>query len=368
MQLNKNLENQINPQLRSLEVYEIGKPIDETARELGLDPKTIVKLASNENPLGPSPKAVAAMREAVAESHLYPDGHSYHLTQALSQKFNVPMNCITLGNGSNEIIELLGHAFLNHDSEVVISRHAFLVYKLMAQLFGAKCIEVPDQNFQHDLIAMRKAITPKTKLVIVANPNNPTGTWVDAQAIDDFVHQLPPHVIAVFDEAYYEFMTHPPDCLRYVREGKNVVVMRTFSKSQGLAGLRIGYGFTPNFINSWLQRSRQPFNVNAIAQAGASASLLDEEHQQATRKIVDEGRKFLENAFQQLKLSFVPACANFILVKVGQGKECFKKLLAQGVIVRAMDAYQLPDYIRVSIGTPDQNQRFVSALKKISAP
>lgn len=358
------LESQINPQLRTLNVYEIGKPIEETARELGLDPKTIIKLASNENPLGPSPKAVEAMKQVVTQSHVYPDGHSYYLTAALSKKFNIPQDCITLGNGSNEIIELLGHSFLNSESEVIVSRHAFLVYKLMAQLFGAKCVEVPDQNFQHDLPAMLKAVTPKTKLLIIANPNNPTGTTVDSKTIDTLIQHLPPHVIAVFDEAYYEFMTHPPDCLRYVREGKNVVVMRTFSKSQGLAGLRIGYGFAPSFITSWLQRSRQPFNVNAIAQAGALAALLDEDHQIATRKVVDEGRQFLEKAFQKLHLSFVASHANFILVKVGKGKECFKKLLAQGIIVRAMDAYQLPDYIRVSIGTSEQNQKFISALER----
>ena len=364
MALNEKIEKQVNPQLRTLNVYEIGKPIEETARELGLDPKAIIKLASNENPLGPSPKAVAAMKQATEQSHLYPDGHSYYLTAAIAKKFNVSQDCITLGNGSNEIIELLGHAFLNPDSEVVVSRHAFLVYKLMAQLFGAKCVEVPDQNFQHDLPAMLKAITPKTKLLIVANPNNPTGTIVDAKAIEELVKNLPPHVIAVFDEAYYEFLENPPDCLRYVREEKNVVVMRTFSKSQGLAGLRIGYGFAPVSITSWLQRSRQPFNVNAIAQAGALAALLDEEHQTKTRKAVDEGRQFLENEFKTLNLSFASSYANFILVKVGKGKECFKKLLAQGVIVRAMDAYQLPEYIRVSIGTLEQNERFIQALKK----
>ena len=358
------IDQQVNPQLRTLNVYEIGKPIEETARELGLDPKTIIKLASNENPLGPSPKAVEAMKQAAAFSHLYPDGHSYYLTTALSKKFNIPTDCITLGNGSNEIIELLGHAFLNSDSEVVVSRHAFLVYKLMAQLFGAKCIEAPDKDFQHDLSAMLKVVTPKTKLLIVANPNNPTGTMVDAKAIDALMQQLPSHVIAVFDEAYFEFVQNPPDCLRYVREGKNVVVMRTFSKSQGLAGLRIGYGFAPAFITSWLQRSRQPFNINAMAQAGALAALRDEDHQIKTRKTVEEGRKFLEEAFAKLNLSFVRSYANFILVKVGKGKEIFKRLLAQGIIVRAMDAYQLPEYIRVTIGTSDQNKRFIETLTK----
>jgi histidinol-phosphate aminotransferase len=258
------LWTQANPQLRSLVSYEPGKPIEEVARELGLNPDDIVKLASNENPLGPSPKAVAAMQQALLQAHVYPDGGGYKLRTAIAEKFGLEMGNIVLGNGSNEIIEFIGHAFLQPGDEVVTAKHAFVVYKLMATLFGATTVEVDDPGFKHDLPAMAAAVTPRTKEIFIANPNNPTGTLCHQAEIDAFMAQIPEHVIVVFDEAYYEFLEEPLDTLKYVREGRNVVIMRTFSKIQGLASLRIGYGIAPKHLADILQKTRQPFNANAI--------------------------------------------------------------------------------------------------------
>jgi histidinol-phosphate aminotransferase len=270
--------------------YEPGKPVEELAREMGLQPEEIIKLASNENPLGPSPKALAAMREALERSHFYPDGGGWALRGAIAEKVGLSRENVILGNGSNEIIEFIGHAFLRPGDEVITARHAFAVYTLMAQLFGAKTVEVPDPGFTHDLEAMLAAISQRTRQVFIANPNNPTGTMVGQDAIDRFMDRVPEEVLVIFDEAYYEFLESPPDVLKYVRDGRNVVVMRTFSKIQGLAGLRIGYGLASGEIAGILQKTRQPFNANAIAQAGAAAGMQDEEHMQKTRELTRQGR------------------------------------------------------------------------------
>lgn len=352
-----------NPQLRDLVAYEPGKPIEEVARELGLNPDEIIKLASNENPLGPSPKAVAAMRDALDQAHVYPDGGGYRLRQAIASKFGLGMGNIVLGNGSNEIIEFIGHAFLKPGDEIITAQHAFVVYKLMATLFGAHTVEVPDPGFQHDLDAMAAAITPRTREIFITNPNNPTGTMVGQEEIDRFMAQVPDDIVVIFDEAYYEFVDHPPDTLKYVREGRNVVVMRTFSKIQGLAGLRIGYGIAPAPLAEILQKTRQPFNANAIAQAGALAGLMDEDHQDKTRAITRSGRDFLQGLFAESGLEFVPTHANFILVNVGDGDALFHHAMKQGLILRAMRAYGLPEWIRVSIGTPPQNEKFATILR-----
>ncbi len=354
-----------NPQLKELVAYEPGKPIDEVARELGLDPAEIVKLASNENPLGPSPKAVEAMRESLNHAHLYPDGGGYRLRQAIANKFGLQMENVVLGNGSNEIIEFIGHGFLHPGAEIITAEHAFVVYKLMATLFGATTIEVPDPGFKHDLDAMAAAITPKTKQLFIANPNNPTGTLVNQEEIDRFMAKVPDHVTVIFDEAYYEFLDNPPDTIKYVKEGRNVVILRTFSKIQGLASLRIGYGLANAEVAKVLQKTRQPFNANAVAQAGALAGLLDEEHQLKTKNITTEGRQLLESAFQAKGLEYVPSYANFVLVKVGDGDKLFQEMLRRGVIVRAMRAYKLPEWIRVSIGTPEQNAKFLRVLNEL---
>lgn len=359
------IEQSANRFVCDLVAYEPGKPIEETARELGLDPADIVKVASNENPLGPSPLAKAAMRAALEDSHIYPDGGGWKLRSAIAARHDMDISNVVLGNGSNEIIELLCHCFLNPEAELIAAKHAFVVYKLMATLFGAKYVEVPDPGFVHDLDAMADAITPNTRLVFIANPNNPTGTVVGQDAIDRFMSRVPDHVVVVFDEAYYEFLDDAPDVLKHVREGRNVCVLRTCSKIHGLAALRIGYGLCSQKIAGILQKARQPFNTNAIAQAGALAALEDAEHIERTRSINKEGLAFYEGAFRERGLEFVPSVANFILVKVGEGDRVFREMLKQGVIIRAMSGYKLPDWVRISVGTPAQNSRCLEVLDAV---
>lgn len=354
-----------NPQLRDFAVYEPGKPIEETARELSVDPRTIVKLASNENPLGPSPKAIQAIRAAAENAHLYPDGGGFYLCRAIAAKLGLAPEHIILGNGSNEVIEFLGHAFLDLHDDVITSEHAFIVYKLIATSFGARTIETPTADFQQDLDAMLDAITPKTRLIFIPNPNNPTGTLLSQRKIDSFMARLPENIIAVFDEAYFEFLDDPPETLAFVRQGRNIVLLRTFSKIHGLAGLRIGYGVAPPDLIEVLQKTRQPFNVNSIAQAGALAALNDDAHERETRHVIDEGRAYLQEQFTEMKLRFVPGVANFVMVNVGDGPALFEKLLARNVIVRPLNGYNLPEWVRISVGTMEQNKKCIGALKEI---
>lgn len=360
---------QAHPWLEDLVVYDPGKPIEETAREQGLDPSDIIKLASNENPLGPSPKAVAAMKAEAEKVHIYPDGGGYRLRTAIAEKFGFERENVVISNGSNEIIELVGHGFLSPGDNVIAAKHAFVVYKLMATLFGAETIEVDDPGFVHDLDAMASAINGKTRMIFIANPNNPTGTMVGQEAIDRFMARVPEHVMVIFDEAYFEFVHEAPDTLKYIREGRNVVVMRTFSKIQGLAGLRIGYGLTTPEIAKVLHKCRQPFNTNSIAQAGAIAGLGDEDHQKRTRDLNDEGLAYLQQSFSEMGLEYVPSFANFVLVKVGDGDAVFSAMLRKGVIIRAMRAYKLPEWVRISVGTMPQNQRCIATLREaLSTP
>lgn len=354
-----------NPQLRELSVYEPGKPIEETARELGAEADDIIKLASNENPLGPSPKAIAAMHAAISGSHLYPDGGGYYLRQALASSLGVTREHLILGAGSNEVIEFIGHAFLDRDDEIVTSEHAFVVYKLVAAVFGARTIEVASRDFGHDLEAMADAITPKTRVVFVANPNNPTGTLASQSEVDRFMERVPPHVIVVIDEAYFEYIDDPPDSLRYVHAGRNVVALRTFSKIQGLASLRIGYGIARPELIQALQKTRQPFNVTGVAQAAALASLDDNDHRLETKRITDAGRAYFESEFAAMKLRFVPSVGNFVLVNVGDGAKIFRALLERRIIVRALKGYKLGEWVRISVGTMEQNRRCVAALKEV---
>jgi histidinol-phosphate aminotransferase len=361
----QSLWNMANAQLRELAVYEPGKPIEETARELKVAPDQIVKLASNENPLGPSPKALKAMRIALSSAQLYPDGGGFYLRNALAATLGLARENIILGNGSNEIIEFIGHAFLRTGDEVITSEHAFIAYKLIAALFGARTIETLSPNYAYHLDGMLAAITPRTRIVFIANPNNPTGTLVPQDKIDKYMSRVPKDVVSVFDEAYYEFIDDPPDTLQYVRDGRNVIVLRTFSKIHGLAGTRVGYGIGSREMIEVLQKTRQPFNVNAVAQIGAAAALEDKAHQHRTKRVVDEGRVYLQEQFGKLKLDFVPSVANFIMVNVGDGKAVFKELLVRKVIVRPLKGYNLPEWVRISIGTMKQNRKCIAALKEV---
>jgi len=358
-----------NPWVRHLASYEPGKPIEEVARELGFSSvEGIAKLASNENPLGPSPRALDAMRKAAAEMHRYPDGSAFYLTRAVAKALAVDERSLVFGAGSNELIELLAHVFLGPGLSIVMADRAFVVYRLVAAAQNAGTIAVPMRDgFTHDLAAMAEAVTPKTRLVFIANPNNPTGTAVSPAEIEAFLKRVPDHVITVFDEAYVELLdeSERPESLRYVREGRPVVVLRTFSKVYGLAGLRIGYAVAPPPCAALLHRVRQPFNVNAMALAAAEAALEDHAHVERTRRVVREGLAFFERELKALGIPFVPSKANFLLVRTGRGREVFQALQAEKVIVRPMDGYGLPDYVRITIGTPEENQQCLEALKKV---
>src|SRR5437660_5594700 len=357
--------NRANPQLRNIVPYEPGKPIEETARELGTEPEAIIKLASNENPLGPSPKAVHAMRAALENAHLYPDGSGFYLCKAIAARLSVAPKNIILGNGSNEVLEFLGHAFLDaaRQDEVIASEYAFVIYKLIATSFGARMIEVPSRDYHQDLEAMLAAVTPKTRLMFLPNPNNPTGTLIPRCAIDNFMSRVPENVVVIFDEAYFEFLDDPPDTFRFIREGRHVIVLRTFSKIHGLAGLRIGYAVARPDVIEILHRTRQPFNVNSIAQIGALAALEDDAHLRETKRVVDEGRTCLQEQFAEMRIPFVPAVANFLLVNVGDGCAVFEKLLRRKIIVRSLKGYGLPEWVRISVGTMEQSRELIAALK-----
>lgn len=357
----------LNPSLDKLPVYQPGRPIEEVARELNLPASSIIKLASNENPLGPSRLALTAMKKALTHANLYPDGNAFYLKQKLAAKLGVTPAHLALGNGSNEIIELLGHALLSAESEVVVSQYCFAVYPIVTALFGAKLVTVPAKNYGHDLDAMLAAITPRTRLVFVANPNNPTGTIVSPEALKRFIEAVPPHVVIALDEAYIEFLENKLDLVAEVASGlrPNLILMRTFSKIYGLAGLRIGYGIGHPELIAALEKVRQPFNINAISQTGALAALDDIQHVGKTQRINKRGIKFFTRAFKQLKLEVVPSAANFILVRVGDGARVFSEMQKLGVITRPMGGYQLGEWIRISIGTPKENQRCLETLKQV---
>jgi len=359
-----------NPVLKSLPVYQPGRPIEEVARELGLPADTIIKVASNENPLGPSRLALAAMRKTLPTLNLYPDGNAFYLKQKLAAKLGLTSSNLVLGNGSNEIIELLGHCLLFNRNgalpEVIVSQYCFAVYPIVAALFGAKLVTVPARNFGHDLDGMLAAITPNTRLIFVANPNNPTGTSVTPGQLSSFVHAVPENVCLALDEAYIEFLYRPLDLLADIRAGRkpNILLMRTFSKIYGLAGLRLGYGIGHSEFIAALEKIRQPFNINSLVQAAALAALDDCAHVEKTLRNNARGYKFFSRTFRKLGLEFVPSAANFILVRVGDGQRVFNEMQKQGVIARPMAGYQLPEWIRISIGTPKENARCLEALKQ----
>jgi histidinol-phosphate aminotransferase len=357
--------SELAPQyIRDIAPYQPGKPTSELARELGLNEADIVKLASNENPLGVSPKAMLAIQKALPELALYPDGNGFELKATICKNRGVAMEQIVLGNGSNDILELAARTFLVPGDAAVYSQHAFAVYPLAVKAVGGRGIEVPAVNFGHDLDAMFAAITADVKLVFVANPNNPTGTFIDAASVHAFLSKVPRRVIVVLDEAYTEYL---PPALRnkteaWLAEFPNLIISRTFSKAYGLAGLRVGYGLAHPDVIQLFNRVRQPFNVNQLAQVAAAAALNDDEFIQASFDVNTRGMTQLTDAFKKMGLEFIPSFGNFVCVKVGDAGPIFQKLLKQGVIVRPVASYGMPEYLRISIGTESQNARFLDAL------
>jgi histidinol-phosphate aminotransferase len=354
----------LSPFLKTLPTYQPGRPIEEVARELNLPADSIIKVASNENPFGPSPLALAALQKAIAGVNMYPDGNAFYLKQKLAAKLGVETSNLILGNGSNEIIEFASRALLTPDSNIVVSQYCFAIYPIVAKMLGANVITVPAKNYGHDLL---RAITPKTRIVFVANPNNPTGTLASREELIKLVNEVPDDVLLVLDEAYIEFLSDPVDLIPLIRLGarKNLILMRTFSKIYGLAGLRIGYGIAAPELAAALEKIRQPFNANLLAQTAALAALDDDEHVRKTRQNNFTGLEFFMKAFRQLHLEFVPSYANFILVRVGEGQKVFDAMQKLGVITRPMGGYQLPEWIRISIGTPKENERSLTALKTV---
>ena len=348
-------------------VYEPGKPIEAVAQEFGLDPARIAKLASNENPFGPSPAAVAAAQDALRSAHLYPDGACTRLRKAIAEHRGVAEDAIIVGNGSNEIIELLGHAFLRPGLEVVMGAQAFIVYKLVTKLFGATPVEVPMKEFGHDLAAMRGAVTERTRLLFVASPNNPTGVANAEADLIELAESLPEQVIFCLDEAYAEYLDRAPDLRAQISAGRKVFCLRTFSKIYGLGGFRVGYGYGDPEMVQLLQRVRQPFNVTSIAQAAATAALGDHAFVEKCRRANEAGRQQLVDGLESLGYSTIGGQANFVLTDVGDGQAFFKALQAQGLIVRPLGGYGMPSQVRITIGTEAENGRLLNAAGDFEA-
>ena len=359
--------------VRQIAPYVAGKPISEVAREFGLDESRIVKLASNENPLGMPESAKAAMVRAAAELGRYPDSNAFELKAALAARYGVPAEWITLGNGSNDILEMTAHAFVERGQSVVYAQYSFAVYALATQGLGARAIVVPAVDYGHDLDAMLASIEEDTRLMFIANPNNPTGTFIEGPALEAFLEKVPKRVVVVLDEAYTEYLApeHRYDSIAWVRRYPNLVVSRTFSKAFGLAGLRVGFAIAQPALTDLLNRLRQPFNVNTIAQAAAVAALGDAAFLDETAELNAAGYRRLAQAFDKLGLEYVPSFGNFVLVRVGDddgaGARVNLALLKQGVIVRPVGNYGLPQWLRVTIGLPEENEAFVAALERALA-
>lgn len=359
------IRKKARPEIFNLKPYVPGKPIEEVKRELGID--DIIKLASNENPLGPSPKALEALKNTLNNIHIYPDSNNFNLKRKIVALTGHDERGILVGNGSDEILKLLAEAFLSPGDEIIFADPSFSEYEFTATIMGAKSVKVPVTDFKHDLEAMLKAVTDKTKIIYICNPNNPTGTIVTADELEKFMNAVPEDVLVVFDEAYIEYVDNPnyASGIKYVNAGRNAIVLRTFSKIFGLAGLRVGYGLTTVEIAGAIERVTEPFNVNLLAQTAATAALDDTEHLENSRKINKAGKEYLYQEFTAMGLKYVETEANFIFVDVGQDcKEVFNKLLRMGVIIRTGDIFGYPTFIRVTIGNPEENQRFISALKK----
>lgn len=350
--------------VRRIAPYRAGKPTEELAREQGLDPSRIVKLASNENPLGIPESARRAMADTVAGLARYPDANGFELKAAISRHYGVPINWITLGNGSSDILDLVARAFLQPGSSAVYSQYSFAVYALATQSTGARAIVVPARDYGHDLDAMAEAIDPTTRIVFVANPNNPTGTFLSSAELEAFLVRVPSDVIVLLDEAYLEYL--PPgmrfDSTQWLKRFPNLVISHTFSKAYGLAGLRVGFGFAQPDVTDILNRIRSPFNVNSLALVAATAALDDAAFLQRSYEINHSGLQHLQSAFAEMRLPYIASHGNFVLVKVGNAGEFYEKLLRSGVIVRPVANYGLPEWLRVSVGLPEENEIFLQAL------
>ncbi len=353
--------------VKSIAPYPPGKPISELARELGLEEASIVKLASNENPLGISPKALEAMEDALHDVARYPDGNGFALKQAIANKFGVEMPQIVLGNGSNDVLELVARAFLTAETQAVYSQHAFAVYPLVTQAVGAEGVVAPAKDYGHDLIAMSAAITPNTRVLWIANPNNPTGTLLDRAELYSFLQDVPKSVLVVLDEAYDEYLADDlkSSSVEWLKTFDNVVITRTLSKAYGLAGLRVGFALASASIADLMNRVRQPFNVNSVAQAAAVAALADEEFVARSRALNTAGMMQVTQGLTRLGLDFIPSSGNFVSVRVGNATEVYQGLLQKGVIVRPVANYGMPEYLRVSIGLAHENARFLKALEEL---
>ena len=355
----------VRKHILKIDPYEAGKPIEEIKRQLGL--KEVIKLASNENPLGPSPKAIEAIKKNLATLNRYPDSNGFYLKRRIAKNLNLEPSNIILGNGSDELIDIIIKTFVEEDEHIITADFTFLEYKIISSVKGRTVTTVPLKYFKYDLEAIKKKIDKKTKVVFIANPNNPTGTYVTKIEVEEFMRSLPDGVLLVLDEAYDTFIdvNDFPDSLSYVRNN-NVIVLRTFSKAYGLAGIRVGFAVAkPEFI-SYMEIARQPFNVNSLAQVAATAALDDKKFLKKTRKTVFEGKRYLYDALAKLGIPFVPSVSNFILIDTGRdGVGVFKEMLKYGVIVRDMKQYGLKNYIRVTIGTKKENERFVKVLRKV---
>jgi histidinol-phosphate aminotransferase len=352
--------------VRRIAPYIPGKPVEELAREYGLAERDIVKLASNENPRGPSPRVRQAIADAVSGITRYPDGNGFALKTALAARFGVEREQVVLGNGSNDILELATQAFLRPGDEAVYSQHAFAVYPLATQARGATGVVAPARKLGHDLEAMRAAITARTRIVFVANPNNPTGTWLAPEAMRSFVASVPRDVLIVLDEAYNEYLppSHQVDTASWIATHPNLVVSRTFSKAYGLAGLRVGYGLMDIAVADMLNRVRQPFNVNSVAQAAALAALADNEYVEESARLNLAGLEQLMHGLDALGIGYVPSHGNFLLVRIGDAATIYDRLLRKGVIVRPVANYGLPEHLRVTVGLEEENARFLSSLRE----
>jgi len=356
--------------IRSIAPYQPGKPISDLAREMGLDVNSIVKLASNENPLGVSPLAQEAMQEALLDIARYPDGNSFALRDAVSAKFAVQANQLVFGNGSNDILELAARAFLTSGSEAIYSKHAFAVYALVTQAVGATGVVVPAKDFSHDLSAMLDAISSRTKMMFIANPNNPTGTLISKSELYAFLQQVPKQVLVVLDEAYDEYLcpVDKSEAIGWLTEFPNLIISRTFSKAYGLAGLRIGFGMAAIEVADMMNRVRQPFNVNSVAQAAATASLGDDDFVARTYALNQAGMAQLTQGLTKLGLQFIPSYGNFVSFRVEHAGNVYQQLLKNGVIVRPIANYEMPDYLRVSVGLFSENARFLEVLQAVIQP